>query len=236
MKLFAKGFVNSFALDARGIWSRVRGAIPYEYLPESLAEIRDGVSAERLRPYLAATHDLAAAIRLYERNTALSEALYCPLQGVEIATRNALHLTLTGTFGATWFDALGTPTLHHEQLEKLTTARAQLQRRGVPITAGRMVAELSFGFWSAICARRYLVLLWNPCLHRAFPKRRREDVFNRLDSIRTLRNRVAHHEPIWTRDLAADHDKIIEAIRWICPISAEWVANKSRLKEQLAAG
>jgi hypothetical protein len=38
-----------------------------------------------------------------------------------------------------------------------------------------------------------------------------------LDYLRTFRNRIAHHEPIFGRHLAADYTSILEVAGWICP-------------------
>jgi hypothetical protein len=56
--------------------------------------------------------------------------------------------------------------------------------------------------------------LWHPDLHRAFPnsRRRRADVHKRLPGLRDLCDRIAHHEPIFGRDLGAEHQTIIEVI------------------------
>lgn len=45
----------------------------------------------------------------------------------------------------------------------------------------------------------------------------REMVFDRLQLVRELRNRVAHHEPIWDRDVGATHEILIEALGWMSP-------------------
>ncbi|ELB86058.1 hypothetical protein Rwratislav_46905, partial [Rhodococcus wratislaviensis IFP 2016] len=53
-----------------------------------------------------------------------------------------------------------------------------------------------FGFWRFLHSRSYEATLWTPSLRHAYPHqtpRRRSDVYNHLN---TLRNRIAHHEPI----------------------------------------
>ena len=55
--------------------------------------------------YLRATGgDREKALHLYTWNTALSAAFYGPLQGLEVALRNALHRQLTERYGAEWYD------------------------------------------------------------------------------------------------------------------------------------
>ncbi len=47
------------------------------------------------------------AIRLYERNTELSEALYGVVQGFEVTLRNAVHNILGASLGTTWYETFG---------------------------------------------------------------------------------------------------------------------------------
>lgn len=60
---------------------------------------------ERMATYLAAVSgDREKALRLYTWNTAASAAFYGPLQGLEVALRNAMHQRLAGVFGSNLFD------------------------------------------------------------------------------------------------------------------------------------
>ena len=109
-------------------------------------------------------------------------------------------------------------------------AEASLRAGRKDITPGRVVAELSFGFWVSILGPRYETTLWRPALRHAFPNRprgvERKQVQGTLNVVRRLRNRIAHHERIlhWT-NLDEQHAEIIEAIHWISPELAE-LANK----------
>lgn len=201
------------------------------------------MSPERLERYLnAAGGDLEKALRGYTRNARLSEAFYTPLQGVEIAIRNAFHKQLVKAFGQFWYDELDKQNILDPQkdrktpgtLLKLREARQYLQEKGKPETSSRMAAELSFGFWVGICAKRYQKDLWNPFLNNPFKglSLTRRDVFERLEKIRNLRNRIAHHEPILNRNLPNDYANILETIRWICGASANWIEATSCFRER----
>ena len=68
------------------------------------------------------------------------------------------------------------------------------------IEAGRVVAELNFGFWTALMDRRYEQVLFPKLLKPCFPymprhERTRKNVSARFERIRRLRNRIFHHEP-----------------------------------------
>jgi hypothetical protein len=40
-------------------------------------------------------------------------------------------------------------------------------------------------------------------------------IYNRLQEIRELRNRAAHHEPLWDRDVAYRHGRMLEVLGWM---------------------
>ena len=44
-----------------------------------------------------------------------------------------------------------------------------------------------------------------------------------LRKIRELRNRIAHHEPIFRRNIQDEYDRIKKVINWSNPTAALWV-------------
>jgi hypothetical protein len=99
-----------------------------------------------------------------------------------------------------------------------------------------MVAELSFGFWTGLLGRRYEVSLWRPVLHSAFPgfAGERARLHTDLYHLRKLRNRIAHHEPIYHRHLAADYASTLKIISFVAPDVSRWVRQNDRVAEVLA--
>ena len=125
----------------------------FMYTPENLAQIERSVSPERLAPYLSsAGGSLELAVRLYKQNPLLSEGLYGILQGLEVALRNAMHMELAAGLGSTSWWTVG--VLAQDQQHMLQKTQAALAREGKPLDAGRVVAELSFGFWSGLFGPR----------------------------------------------------------------------------------
>jgi hypothetical protein len=55
-----------------------------------------------------------------------------------------------------------------------------------------------------------------------------------LDSVRLFRNRIAHHEPIYKRHLAKDHDTIMRLIAAVSPETAEFARQRDRVPAVLA--
>ena len=190
------------------------------------------LSKERLSPYAKAT--LEETIKNYERNTILSEAIYGLLQGVEIAVRNSIHNSLeAGLARHDWYNLIA---WQKPELDALAQAKDKLVRRGKAASPGPMIAELPFGFWLQIVARKYEKLLWVPHVHKAFPNitTDRMGLFARLDRIRELRNRIAHHERILHFNLPLEYANAIEVIKWICPVTASWVDSANRVKDNLS--
>ena len=180
------------------------------HAPQLLTEIERFVSRERLKRYLAATgQNLENAVSLYEQNVAISEMTFGLLHGLEVAIRNSMHDRLTAHFGTPrWYTVAPLSAYSQDKI------RAAIRDAGGPnASPGKVVAELTFGFWTDLAAQRYHWTLWQPCLSGAFPTVRvaRPVIHRRLEDIRWLRNRVAHHEPILTsaRALYAGHQRTI---------------------------
>lgn len=206
-------------------------ATVFLYTATELMQIELLLSKDRLTPYTRPTlHD---TIKDYERNTVLCEGLYGVLQGAEIAIRNAVHNVMShGLSRPDWYDHIPWDS---PEADSISRAKDKLIRgRRVP-TPGRVIAELTFGFWVQTTARKYEKVLWVPYVHKAFPAitTDRRGLSERLNRIRDLRNRIAHHERILHYDLKLEHTRIIETVSWVCPTTARWIDSHNRLKKCL---
>jgi hypothetical protein len=192
--------------------------------PVFLQRISATLATERLDAYRQDGVAQEVALARYLLNMALCEALYSPLQLSEVALRNALHACLAARYGSeAWYDSSAVPLALWQQA-KIAEAKQQLTSQGKTATPGRVVAELSFGFWTALFNKSQARTgLGHHLVKNAFPHARRtERDLARLDAkweeIRSLRNRVFHHERIvhWA-DLEARHRAILDVIGWISP-------------------
>ena len=218
------------------------GVNPFSYTEETLTEIEAALSHERLQPYLNATGEaLERALRLYLWNTALSAAFYGPLQGLEVILRNAIHHQLANRYGSVWYENLDVG-LDRGALGRIRQAISELTRDGHTSDAPRIVATLSFGFWVSLLGSggrlesgrkaNYEMTLWRPALRQVFAHRAtltRRQAHGPLNELRILRNRIAHHEPIFARNLTADHARILEVMGWVSPGIRTWTAHHSQL-------
>ena len=171
--------------------------MPSPYSAQFLASIERTITKERLTRYLGATgQNVSRALELYEYNVQLSEVLYGLLHGLEVTVRNAEHDALTASYGTpTWYDAA---PLSPYWKDRITHAKAKSGAAGKP---GKVVSELTFGFWVDLLKRSNHRILWvERKLHTAFPNARgiRASIHGRLKAIQLLRNRISHHEPVLT--------------------------------------
>lgn len=93
-------------------------------------------------------------------------------------------------------DAIAFPNGRPQHVSHL--ARAKARRAHLPITDGKMVAELTFYIWKRLCGPDYEHTLWKPTLKRTFPhkKIKRSEIADNLENLYQARNRLAHHEPV----------------------------------------
>lgn len=190
------------------------------------ASLEKTISRERLTKYLGATgENLDAALGLYERNTQLSEALYTPLQSLEVCFRNTIHFQMTQVYGVDW-PTNGQPPLAQTATDSIRAAREEFDNP----TVGDIVAELKFSFWVGLLGQGYDATLWRRALFKGFligGGKPRGVVHGRFNAIRRFRNRVAHHEPVFVT-AERMHGEIIEAIGWMCSDTQAWTAHHSR--------
>lgn len=189
------------------------------------------ITRMRLTRYLSDNNDdLDTALALYERNTRLSEAFYTPLQSCEVTLRNTISTCMANVYGLDWFSN-GNAPLNNDARDMILSAERELQHLN-PLPAGAIVAELKFAFWVSLLGPGYDATLWRRALYRGFQRgtgRQRTTVHGRFNMIRRFRNRIAHHEPIYHRDLAQLHAEIIEAIGWTCASTQAWTLHHSRV-------
>ena len=195
----------------------------------------------------AAGGDIERALDLYEWNGRISAAVFEDLGYLEVVLRNACHNQLHDwnqrrNADVPWYlDSIFSQASQAD----IGKARQRATRGHRDELPGRVVAELMFGFWRFLHARSYEATLWTPCLRLAYPHqkpRRRGDVYTRLDHLNTLRNRIAHHEPIHRAQIAgtgkgiADlHSELLELLRWIDPVIEDWVSTRSNVPALLRA-
>lgn len=198
------------------------------------------ISKERLQPYL--THhknEQEKAIQHYKSNILVSEAFYPLLSILEIGLRNSIDFQQIIRFNdKNWFE-------NHEfikvasrfQIDRISDARSNILSEKKEITSGRIISELSFGFWTSFFDTKFEMTLWKT-LRLAFPNcpkeiRKRRTMSSKFNSIRKLRNRIFHHEAItWNLDVIQEYEKeILEALNWLNKDLVNWLEGLNHLDD-----
>ncbi|GAA1869740.1 hypothetical protein [Myceligenerans crystallogenes] len=183
------------------------------------------LSSPRLSTYSGAcAGDLDRAVALYRWNLNASLAMFSSIHYFEVALRNTMHDALTRHFGTrsmAWYERPG--LLSPGSLSKIRQAESAVRANGHTVTVDRVVAELPLGFWCSLLANSYNRSLWQPCLSQVFRNTRRQRLFDEIDAIRKLRNRIAHWEPVIALDLTAEYTRIVDTAERINHRLAWWI-------------
>jgi hypothetical protein len=213
----------------------------FKYHGDVVRALEATISSERLNTYLVpAGFNRGYAIQLYVWNSRLSESLHLSLQTAEVTLRNAVHGRLCSLFGDAWpTDDRFRQCVPREGLSSIDKVIERIQKAKKDPTTGRIIAGLSFEFWTYLFASQYDRKLWQSALHLTFPNMpkhmKRHHLQKEIIDIKEIRNRVAHYEPIFRRDLSLIHTNIIRLIAYRCEETAAWVRHHSELPAALRA-
>lgn len=218
----------------------------------TIQAVKQSLSPPRIGTYEAVLDATGApitsqqALHLYAWNAQVSAAFLAPLHICEVVIRNAVSDALVAVYGPNWpwstgfTQSLPTNPAGYSQLQDVTYARS------TQTTTGKVIPELKFAFWEKMFTARHDARLWIPYMSRLFaglppgPNSKkaigqyRMAIYNELGHIRALRNRIAHHEPIFERDLAEDFQRISALIALRCPITADWMIQNQQATALIA--
>lgn len=166
------------------------------------------ISQQRLARYKAAcNNDTRKTYGLYRANIRLSRAFLAVLSIFEVVLRNKIDLHYTAQFAAIsgnpdWLLTSILPggfLTHNGCQNSLEKVRMCYTDLGSNYTHHKLLAKLSFGFWKHMFSGQQFqaggntLLAIFPCI----PSRCNQNfIYNKLNRINSIRNRVAHHEPI----------------------------------------
>ncbi|WP_175730667.1 Abi family protein [Burkholderia ambifaria] len=173
------------------------------------------------RSFFGAADD-AQALGLYQWNEDLSAVLFRTISQVEVVLRNRFHHAISLRYGTVgghgsrdWYAHVALGAHSRSKITDVTHYKRghQLLPRVPAPSPDDVVSRLTFGFWPHLLDLRKDVhnrpVDWGPILVDVLPGHRqrqathwakqkhRDAMFARLDLCNELRNRIAHHEPIW---------------------------------------
>lgn len=168
------------------------------------------LSSSRLQRYVEACGgDTRKAMTLYRKNLHLSQDIFIIISCFEVALRNAIDRTLSNHIGNEWLRDSAMPGgfLDNRQCYKTCAIirHAYNKRlRDCNYTHEQLLSDMEFGVWKYMFAPNEYRSSGR-CLLSIFPYKptstavtqyNNRYIFNELDKINTLRNRIAHHEPV----------------------------------------
>lgn len=200
------------------------------------------LSRDRIRPYVSATDgSVERVVALYEWNLSASAEVLKIIAVVEVVLRNSISSSFesfsrSNSGDGFWLsDSRILPFARQRDAVEHALKKVTAQNREPTLSA--VIPELSFGFWRFLLTKRYGAMFWSPVLQYAFPEVRHgaeRALFDRVGRLHRLRNRIAHHEPIFGRRLDLDHRDCLLVLGAVCPVTAKWAEGISRIPEVLA--
>ena len=200
---------------------------------EELKNLPHVISEPRFETYLRARgNDRAVALALYRWNLEVSAAFIGSLHLCEIAVRNGIADAIEAVHGSNWpwnegfIRSLPSPSGKSYNAKRNLQSCARHHQ-----TTGKVIADLKFVFWEKMLTSRFQRPIWQHHFSNVFTgydgaldlSGARAACRDDLEEIRLFRNRIAHHEPIFARNLQDDLDRIIRLVRWRNPSAAEWL-------------
>ncbi len=160
------------------------------------------------------------------------------MQMWEVSLRNRLNEFLVWKYKNSWpyEQRLERSLTNNEQRRLSETILRQRQKRKIQsVPVDPIVADLSAGFWVGLLTKSYDVpFSWRYNLARIFPNDKgltREDASTICDGLLDIRNRIAHHEPIYHRELPTQWANLQTILSAMCSGAAEYALNECKFQE-----
>ena len=168
------------------------------------------MSSQRMRRYLTECNgNTLEAMTLYRYNLQISQEMFTIVSCFEVALRNAIDRKLTENLGKEWLrDSISTNGIFSQPILRKTREIISFAFNRLQLSNSyshpKLLAEMEFGIWKYMFSPvQYRVTGRN--LLSIFPNKPRSSramqynqsyIFNELDKVNSLRNRIAHHETI----------------------------------------
>ena len=175
------------------------------------AEFEDIISQDRMRRYLAACNfNTRKAMTLYRYNIRLSQELLAVVGCFEVALRNKINRHFVAQDGNDWLRDLILPHGKFYSDHRVDKTNRIIKKaydgllRSHTYSHNKLLSEMEFGIWKYMFSNVQYNLTGQSLLS-VFPNKPRSTrihrydntyIFQELDYINNLRNRIAHHEPI----------------------------------------
>lgn len=171
-------------------------------------EVVQVLSPDRLEPYLtAAEEESGLALDLYRWNQEISGELFKVISVFETTLRVSLAGVLEAKYGQAWFRSESFARSLGPKGQKYG-ARGDLEavRRKAKVEK-EFISRLSFAFWEELLTSKHVGRLWDSNPGKELLAAYESIGFSRtqllaaINRVRRIRNKIAHHEPVYASDL-----------------------------------
>ena len=196
---------------------------------EQLIKFSKTTSVERIESFaIDNSNNLDVVLARYANNITISQALYPELSTLEITLRNSINFMLKNLFGENWLEEevkynKFLTSYDYDTLKKAysDTKEKYLEKYSI----GKVISNINFGFWTNLCSKKYNSIIWTKkgCFKTVFvnyPSDKQQqihEISKKLDSIRRLRNRIFHYEPILKEPekILSKYNEILEILSYL---------------------
>ena len=202
------------------------------------SEFEDAISPDRMHRYVSAcTNDTKRAMTLYRYNIKLSQEMYAIISCFEVSLRNKINKEMRANFGNDWLRDFVLPGGRFDTDPRVEGTRKIIKKayeglvRCHRYSPTKLLAEMEFGVWKFMF-NNVQYRLSGRCLLNIFPNKPTSTpqaqydnafIFNALDVINNMRNRIAHHEPICfgdngnidTQSVMFCYTRIMQLFQWM---------------------
>lgn len=188
-------------------------------------EFEDIISADRMRKYLVAcNNDTRRAMTLYRHNLKLSQEMFTMICCFEVALRNRIDKEMQQHWGSDWLRDIIMPGGPFATDGRVDGTRKIIKKAydglvfSNTYSHSKLLSQMEFGVWKYMfnnvqyrLGGRYLLNIF-PNKPRTTAQNRVDNsrIFQELDHINNIRNRIAHHEPIcFGRPISIDTNYVL---------------------------
>ncbi len=164
----------------------------------------------------------------YLWNIRLSKELYPIIALTEVTLRNHLNNAISQNIKEKWLldNDFVKNFLKDKELARYLEVYKDFSKKG-NLTEGKLIAELSLGFWVNLFNKKYKVSLWHKkeVFETVFPHfilkvhNRISFIYPKLKELQYIRNRISHHEAIfdYPKGLNNCYKEILLLLGWLSP-------------------
>ncbi len=187
------------------------------------------LNEERLKRYKTSDNNTKEdVLNKYLLNIRLSKELYSVIALTEVTLRNHLNNAISSNIKEKWLldENFVKNFLKDKELARYLEVYKDFKKKG-NLTEGRLIAELSLGFWVNLFNKKYKVSLWHKkeVFETVFPNfdlrvhNRISFIYPKLKELQYIRNRISHQEAIFDhpKGLNNCYKEILLLLNWLSP-------------------